>query len=269
MKVAVNYSPAVERLVKESLIEIDYYKCPDFSKDLIFQAEQSKASYVHFALNAGSNRMENVNWEHIEDLRVHTQTPFFNVHAVAFARDYPGVDIFTADTKHIHKMVDYTVRDIEIVAERAGAENVIVENVICRGKGENMMQPIIDPKVIREIVEKTGCGFLLDTAHARMTSMCLGMDVKEYISQFPLDHLKELHITGIQADENGRLRDSMPMTKADWDLASWAIQRIKDGDWPEPWAAALEYGGVGPKFEWRTDEAVLEKQVPILYEMVR
>lgn len=61
-----------------------------------------------------------------------------------------------------------------------------------------MMKPIIDPSVLSEIVRETGCGFLLDIAHAQMTSMCLRLDVKNYISQLPLNHLKELHITGIQ-----------------------------------------------------------------------
>lgn len=187
---------------------------------------------------------------------------------MAFAKDYPNVDIFTTDTRHIKKMIDATIQDIEDLSDKVGAENIIIENVICRGKGENMMQPIVDPMIFSEIVGKTGCGFLLDTAHARITSICLGLDVKEYISQMPLEHLKELHITGIQADKNGRLRDSMPMTAEDWDLASWVIKKIKDGHWPKLWIVALEYGGFGPAFEWRFNEEVLAKQIPRLYDLI-
>lgn len=269
MKLAVNFSKEAEKLLNDKSITVDMFKCPDFSKDLIYQAENTKSCYIHFGLNAGSGQMNNVNWQVIDELRKHTQTPYVNVHAVAFAKDYPNVDVLTTDSYQINKMINSTITDIEFVSQKVDVENIIIENVICRGEGENMMKPIIDPRVFSEIVKETGCGFLLDIAHAQMTSMCLGLDVKDYISQLPLNHLKELHITGIQLDKNGRLRDSMPMTSKDWSLASWVIQHIKNGDWPKPWVVAFEYGGVGPTFEWRSDKKVLEKQIPILYNMIK
>lgn len=269
MKLAVNFSKEAEKLIQENAVEVDLLKCPDFSKELIDKAEQTKPCYVHFGLNAGSGKMHMVDWELINDLREQTQTPYINVHAVAFSKDYPNVDVLTTNPVHVRKMVDATIRDIDFLAARVGAENIIVENVICRGKDENMMKPIIDPEIISDIVKHTGCGFLLDTAHARMTSMCLGFDIYEYIAKLPLEYLKELHITGIQPDQNGRLRDSMPMTTEDWEIASWALERIKDGDWNKPWVVALEYGGVGPAFEWRSDEGCLAEQLPILYDLVK
>lgn len=269
MQLAVNYSVEAEKLIKENLVQVDKFKCPDFSRELIYRAENTKPCYIHFGLNAGTGQMQKVDWGLINELREHTHTPYINVHAVAFAKDYPNVDILTTNSTDIIKMVDATVQDIEILSEKVGAENIIIENVICRGKGENMMRPIIDPVILSEIVNKTGCGFLLDTAHAQMTSMCLGLDVKKYISQLPLNHLKELHITGIQSDENGRLRDSMPMTAKDWDLAAWVIKRIKGGDWQKPWIVAFEYGGIGPAFEWRSDKDILAKQIPILCNLLK
>lgn len=101
-----------------------------------------------------------------------------------------------------------------------------------------------------------------------MTSICLEFDVYDYISKLPMAHLKELHITGIQADQSGRLRDSMPMTNQDWELTARVIQLIKNGEYPAPWVAAFEYGGVGPKFEWRSQEEVLTKQIPLLYDLL-
>lgn len=56
-----------------------------------------------------------------------------------------------------------------------------------------------------------------------MTCKYLKTDVYDYIKKLPLDRLKELHITGIQQDGNQRLRDSMPMTEEDWDLAEYCI----------------------------------------------
>ncbi len=270
MKLAVNYSKETEELIQEGAIQVDMFKCPDFSDELIKQAESTKRSYIHFDLNAGSGQMGEVNWERIKYLKKNTNTPYINVHAVAYAKDFPNVDVLTTDQTDIKKIIHAVVHDIEMLAEKVGAENIILENVICRGKGDYMMRPIIEPAVISEIIGQTGCGLLLDIAHAQMTSMCLGFDVKDYISQLPLEHLKELHITGIQYhDESRRLRDSMPMTEDDWNLASWSLKQIKAGNWPEPWVVAFEYGGVGPIFEWRTDKKVLAEQLPVLYNLVK
>lgn len=269
MKLAVNYSLEAENLMRESSLDIDLFKCPDFSSSLINRAMEVRPCYIHFGLNAGSGKLDNVNWSHIEQLRKLTETPYINVHAVAFTKDYPGVDIFTTKPSDIQTILETVIRDIEMVGKHFGMENVIVENVVCRGKDENMLRSIIEPQLLTEIVTATGCGFLLDTAHAQMTSMCLGLDVRNYISQLPLSQLKELHITGIQEDENGRLRDSMPMTNEDWELASWAVQNIKKGEWNTPWVAAFEYGGVGPTFEWRTDKDILSNQLPILIDLIR
>ncbi|MDH5162605.1 DUF692 family multinuclear iron-containing protein [Heyndrickxia oleronia] len=269
MKVAVNYSTEAEQLIKDSLIDVDVFKCPDFSKELIQRAERTKPCYVHFGLNAGSGQIENVDWALIKELKNWTQTPYVNVHAVAYSKHYPQFDVLTDESSHINLVVDAVIRDIEIVADKIGIENVIMENVICRGKGDNMMKSVIDPFVLSEIVNRTGCGFLLDTAHAQMTSICLGLNVKEYISQLPVSSLKELHITGIQKDANGRLRDSMPMTKDDWELASWVLRKIENAEFSKPWVVAMEYGGVGPAFEWRSEENVLAEQVPEFYKMVK
>lgn len=269
MKVAVNYSEEAQRLFNSSLIDVDLFKCPDFSVSLIKNAMKSKSCYVHFGLNVGADQLNDVDWKTLKAMKNLTDTPYVNVHAVAFAKHYPDLDILTNKPIHINSIIDAVVNDIELVAKQVGIENIILENVICRGPGENMLRAITDPEVITEIVSRTGCGFLLDTAHAQMTSICLDLDVYEYISQLPVNKLKELHITGIQKDQNGRLRDSMPMTNSDWELASWSLRKIKDHEWHTPWVVSLEYGGVGPAFEWRSDEKVLYEQLPELYQMVK
>ncbi|WP_179884785.1 hypothetical protein [Bacillus sp. AFS015802] len=40
MKIAVNYSNEAKQLVKDSVIDIDMFKCPDFSKEIIQQARE-------------------------------------------------------------------------------------------------------------------------------------------------------------------------------------------------------------------------------------
>ncbi|MFD2637309.1 multinuclear nonheme iron-dependent oxidase [Piscibacillus salipiscarius] len=269
MQFAVNYSREAEYLVENSLIDVDLFKCPDFSESLIQKAQEIKPCYIHFGLNAGSRQLNHIDWDQLFKLKQMTQTPYVNVHAVAFCEQYPGMDVLTEEPSHIERIIDAVVNDINKLGEAVGIENVIMENVICRGPGENMFKAIIEPNVLTEIVNRTGCSFLLDIAHAQLSALSLGFNVKDYISRMPITNLKELHITGIQKDKNGRLRDSMPMTENDWDLANWTLNNIKTIEWPEPWVVALEYGGVGQAFEWRSDQKVLIEQVPKLYEMVK
>ncbi len=139
MKFAVNFSKEAEQLVKDDSVAIDIFKCPDFSKELIERAEATKPCYIHFALNAGNKKMAEVDWELIQDLRERTETPFVNIHAVAFAKDYPNMDVLTRNPADRKQMVKAAIEDIEVASEKVGAENIIVENVICRGEGENMM----------------------------------------------------------------------------------------------------------------------------------
>ncbi|SHN29911.1 hypothetical protein [Gracilibacillus kekensis] len=72
MKFAVNFSKEAEKLIKNNDVQIDMFKCPNFSKELIIQAESSKPCYVHSGLYAGSGQIHTVNWDVIDGLRRHT-----------------------------------------------------------------------------------------------------------------------------------------------------------------------------------------------------
>ena len=95
----------------------------------------------------------------------------------------------------------------------------------------------------------------------------LGRDAKEYIAEFPVERLRELHNTGLGL-ENGRLMDHLPLTADDWDFFDWALDHILSGTWPEPWALAYEYGGIGPKFERRSERAALAADIPRFWSLL-
>jgi hypothetical protein len=108
---------------------------------------------------------------------------------------------------------------------------------------------------------------LLDLAHARITADTLSMNVKDYIQSLPLDRLAEMHVTGVKRYA-GVLTDHFGLSTEDWDLFDWAIQNIHHGNWRQPEIVAFEYGGAGNVFIWRTDNRILQEQVPRLYEAV-
>ncbi len=100
--------------------------------------------------------------------------------------------------------------------------------------------PAVDPLVsrpefIRQVLEETGCGLLLDVAHAQVTAAALGCDVHGYLKQLPLERTVEVHVSGPREVE-GRLVDGHePLREEDYALLGWLLERA------EPRVVTLEY----------------------------
>jgi len=275
MKLAINYSPQAEALAAQGAVDFDLFKCPpswdpvvpQHAPDLLARARATRPIYLHFPLHAGNNSLRTTDWGQIEEALAQTETPFVNVHLQADAKDFPGTATATAAPQDREAVGNALIRDVLLVTRRFGPERVIVENVPYRGPEGGRLAPCVDPDVIRRVVEETGCGLLLDLAHARLTCLALGLDAREYVARLPVSHLRELHVTGAQSDGQ-RLRDSMPMGDEDWDIVEWAMGCIGDGHWAKPWALAFEYGGVGPNLAWRSEASVIAEQLPRLKELL-
>lgn len=88
---------------------------------------------------------------------------------------------------------------------------------------------------ITEVLEKTGCGFVLDTAHARVSAAVLGLDVRDYVCALPLARVVQVHVSGPRMRE-GRLVDvHEPMQAIDYELLEFVLARAR------PSVVTLEY----------------------------
>ncbi len=174
-----------------------------------------------------------------------------------------------ADPEDADEVLETMLQDVTPMTERFGAERVILENVPFPDVYLDKPGLASDPGVVCAAVERSGCGLLLDLAHARLSAESLGIDVYAYIEQLPLNHLRELHVTGVGLDPTGFRQDHLPMTDEDWALFDWAMRQIVSGAWPAPWAVSCEYGGIGPMFEWRSDPAVIARDIPRMAAAVR
>jgi uncharacterized protein (UPF0276 family) len=263
MEFSINYSRPAAALVREGRIHADRFKCTEWP-DMIAPARELLPVYVHFPTNAGTGETPDV--EGIERVARETDTPLLNVHLVARGQDWPGADVVDAPG-FAGAVTDRLVRDVAAFAQRVGRERVIVENLIYTGPGSEYLRPAVEPGVIRHVLDATDCGLLLDLSHARIAARYMGMDWKDYLSQLPLERLRELHVTGL-AEVDGVLVDHEPLTEQDWADVEWAMERIRRGDWPKPWMVALEYGGVGGPYLHRSDARVIAEQVPRLRDLV-
>jgi len=266
VNVAVNYSPAAGMLLRAGRIDVDLLKVPDWP-ELIDEARAYRQVYVHFALEAGSSAGE-PDWERIAELRSLTSTRYVNLHAAPSGERFPTMDVATTAERDRLEVCRALAADVERASERFGADAVILENLIYRGPDRALPRPGVEPAVLGEVVRSTGCGFLLDLSHARISAGYLGEDSWSYIERMPLEHLRELHVTGIGIVE-GRPQDHLELVEADWEALERALERIRSGAWRTPDTVTFEYGGVGPVFNWRTDPAVIEEQVPRLVDRVR
>lgn len=260
MKLALNYSDASDQLVKESQIDVDLFKCPDWP-DTVKSAQQLRPIYVHFPLKAG-HIAGTVNLDRVAELKDRTGTKYVNTHLD------PELGSDAGPISAVHRAVERTIEHIDMLAARFGIEQVIVENVPYWEDEPFHERLAALPDFINTIVEETGCGLLLDLAHARIAARELDIEERTYLQSLPTDRLRELHVNGVQRHD-GWLRDHMPLTGDDWDTVDWALRQIQQGAWARPDVIALEYGGIGPRFNWRTNPDVLVEQVPRLREMMR
>jgi uncharacterized protein (UPF0276 family) len=293
MKFAVNYSPLLAELVQAGQVSIEWYKCPAWP-DLVAEAKKTLPAYIHFPLGIGMGQGSPMDAEihapadldRFAALMEATGTPFINTHFIAPATIYPGLPIDSRTPKHVRRVLDGALRDLEPLVRRFGAEKVLVENII---NEPGWLQISSLPEVITRVVEESGCGFLFDLSHARITADNLGMDPKEYIQGLPTQRIEEIHVTGLQelegsllelmrsigdpyglvANMAGRPIDHMPMTEEDWPWLEWTLEQVSAGRWKAPWVVSFEYGGVGRFWEELTKREVYLDQLPRMAGMVR
>lgn len=262
MELALNYSPEAAALLRGGRISIDRFKLPDWP-ELIAEARPYGPLYVHFPLGAGGPREAEVDWAQVERLRIETQTRFVNLHLRPSGLRFPAMAVDTDAPEDREEVAAALTEDVGRACARFGAEDVVVENSIYRGPAGTFPRPGVEPGVIGAVVERTGCGLLLDLSHARISAIALGLEPLAYIESLPVSQLRELHVAGVRWLD-GRLQDHLAMTEEDWALLENALTRIRRGAWRRPETVAMEYGGVGPVFAWRSDPAVLTAQVPRL-----
>ncbi|MEN9935362.1 MAG: hypothetical protein RLZZ387_1941 [Chloroflexota bacterium] len=264
MEFALNYSPQAADLLRAGGIALDRFKCPDWP-DLIATAAELRPVYIHFPLVAGSRRP--IDWAQVAELLERTATPHVNLHLAPDVSAHPDIPPDSAEPAHASLIAERMLPDVLAACERFGPERVVVENIPYRFPSRDFLRASVEPAAIRRVVEEAGCRLLLDISHARITALHTGVDARAYIESLPVARLGELHITGIGLHQ-GQVTDHLRMSEGDWPDVEWALGRIREGAWGAPRMVALEYGGIGPLFEWRSDAAAIAVDVPRLYNLV-
>ena len=267
MRLAINYSHEAAALLAAGSVQFEIFKCPDWP-DLVSEAMELRQVAVHFALRAGSGKLERKRWDRVEALLKLTSTPYVNLHLHAKTNDFPEMLPEKQSPDEVEQVHSVLLKDVMAAVRRFGAERVIIENIPFRGAGGKALRTCVEPSVIRSITDETGCGLLLDISHARISAQAMGMDAHTYMEQLPRRSLKELHFTGLEWMD-GRLQDHLPARAEDWPELEWVLKGIRERTWALPWLLAFEYGGIGEDFTWRSDAQVMAVQIPHLRTLVQ
>jgi hypothetical protein len=188
MKFALNYSPQAAELLRNGRIDIDLFKSPPW-EEIAPKAQKLKPVYVHFEFQAGWNRVEPAQLRSAEMWLARTGTRYVNTHIVPRFEALKQPD-------DAEELIALVLHDLMPLVENFGAERVIAENIPYPETMRTMPRLSIDPAVITEIIERSGCGLLLDIGHARRTAEHLAIDPRIYIEQLPVHRLCEIHILG-------------------------------------------------------------------------
>ncbi len=263
MKFAMNWSPEASELLAAGEIELDLFKCPNW-EDLVADARAQLASYVHFPLTIGKGQYPEWDVDVIHNWLDTTETRFVNCHIL------PSKNCFDEDVS-LDTLIPALIEEVQTLVDAFGAERVIIEN--CPYFIGNIEQGFLkqgtEPRIFHEIIEATGCGFLLDMAHAYMVADYLKLDFEPYIASLPVEHIREFHITGMGEWSTGIRGDHMPMTEPDWDRLNFCMRNFESGKWRKPDVIAFEYGGIGMlKDLCGSNKHMIATQVPRLVQLV-
>ncbi len=110
---------------------------------------------------------------------------------------------------------------------------VILENMPCMPHPHHQIES--DPEITSEILATTGCGLLLDLAHARVGARYNGLQPADYLARLPLDKVRQVHVSGPRMRGNNLFDAHESMQDEDYDLLEWTLTRTR------PEVVTLEY----------------------------
>lgn len=107
---------------------------------------------------------------------------------------------------------------------------------------EGAYEYVCEPDFIRQVLDATGCGMLLDIGHMRVTASWLGVEPEELLAALPLERVGEVHVSSprlLESGEHAGLLDDVhaELTDLDMRLLAQALEAARPG------ALVLEYRG--------------------------
>lgn len=98
---------------------------------------------------------------------------------------------------YTEEFLDRFCANAEQLREAVGAP-LVMENI--PGYFATTHAQMSEAEFLRRFFERTECGFLIDVPHLWLAAHYAGRDASEYIAEFPLERVVEIHVAGIERD---------------------------------------------------------------------
>ena len=237
MKFSVNFSNVLIDLLRKGAAQIDAIEWVD--RLPLEQIAQTRAEFPVLPFHFHVGRMHTGSkWlAHLQAyLQACPQSPFVSIHLAPLpylwtqARMQRGwllpgpipalaIQRFVNEVNHLKQQVELPV---------------ILENMPSLHPRRYRFES--EPAVIRQILEATQTGFLLDLAHARIAAQARGISPLEYLTALPLERVQQIHLAGAREGADGQLYDAHePLREEDYALLDWALEHT------QPQWITLEY----------------------------
>lgn len=255
IELATSMCPALEDLIAEGNAPIDRVEIgPWFSVELI-QSWQAKLPDCKFHVHDGDTHNGYGTLDKpIAQMRAYhavTDSPFVSLHITLMFPGMVRIRKYGLPVPRLPKAVMQRrlINRIEQV-KSALSKPVILENM--PGFPKYAIEAV--PQRITEICDITNCDMLLDLGHARCGADNLNMDIYDYLSQLPLERVRQIHTHGARIGRWNKLEDAHePMQEIDYEILAWLLERT------QPDILTLEY--------WKDKDAIRD-QLRRLREMI-
>ncbi|MFK7697612.1 DUF692 family multinuclear iron-containing protein [Paenibacillus sp. HJGM_3] len=254
---ACNYSPQLMELMEQNRVEVDWIKMGrwDVFPEEFAVARPVRPVLLHCLPHAGRASFDDIPWDALNAAIRDCGSPHIALHLMALATDWDTLP--DSDEAVIERMVE------GVMQWKAKMEvPLLLENVPYYGH-RGTLRCATDPEVIASICDRCEVDLLLDVAHLRVSAWHRREEPDAYLRALPLHRVREIHTNGPFLDPDEGLRDRhFEMQDVDYELLREALTLTSPG------FVSLEYGGTGPKMEWRSDIAALERQLVRLRQVV-
>lgn len=229
MKLSVNHSQALLDLIRAGHVRADAVEWVDkLPLSLIVETREFFPSLA-FHFHPGRFHRTQSWLTHLREyLQACPQSPYISVHLAPLPWLWTN-----AWMRHGRLLpgplrgasVQRFVQEVKWLQERSNLP-LILENMPALHPTRFLFES--DPAVIQKVLEETGCGFLLDLAHARIAAEARDISPEAYLSALPLERTAQIHLAGVRTGRDGRLFDAHePLTDVDYRLLEWTLARVQ------------------------------------------
>lgn len=206
MKIACNYYRETEQLLDENKIDIDYFKYPGLGFQMGIMEDLN--AFYSFCKRVTEKRPILLHGLHPapHDLSLPSLQDKFNddiTKKLIYMTKTPGLSFHPALSKlptdiPFNKTLDIIISNAKFIKEKyRNLKFVSLENC------DNIRwRDLIKPEVITQLINESGCEFLLDISHAYCASRWLDIPFFDYLKRLPLNRTVEIHINGWVETQN-------------------------------------------------------------------